>query len=264
MLRHSSIATLAGFGALMVMMSCFPDTAAMPGTEDFPRGAHSLLPEGPAAPEHAEGSAPGDTNTPAWQIGSGMVTGEGPAQPIGFPHFRHVTELGMQCEYCHSNARKAIHGGVPDSKVCAGCHWQVKKDLGEIKKITSFGEGCDYTGIGTLNDKCQPIPWKKVHDLPDFVHFNHSRHVQGGVQCTECHGQIGLQGKPTTWFEVGENGERVEKTGVPADKVMIRETTMQMGWCLDCHGTHPSIDKNYGDKADLRRAELKDCWTCHK
>lgn len=253
MRRRHSLSLSAALLALGLSSGC-PDLASFPGTEDFPRAAHALLPEFPL---------PGDTQAEPWHVSSGATTGIGPDQPIAFPHFRHVTELGMQCEYCHSSARKSIHGGVPDTKVCAGCHWQVKKELPEIAKITSFGEGCAYAGVGTLNDKCEPIPWKKVHDTPDFVHFNHSRHVQGGVECTECHGQIGLQGQATTWSVV-EDGKQVDKTGIQPGHVMVRETTMQMGWCLDCHATHPSIDKNYGDKAQLRRAELKDCWTCHK
>lgn len=252
----SHLMMTSGFGAMVLLTAGCLDTASFPGDDAHPRATHSLLPEAPS---------PFDTNATPWHYGAGEVTGVGPSQPIQFTHHRHVTVLGMQCEYCHSSARKSIHGGVPETKVCAGCHWQVKKDNSpHIAAITSFGEGCAYEGVGMVNDKCDPIPWKKVHDVQDFVHFNHSRHVQGGVQCTECHGQVGLQGEFKTWTEQNEQGEMVEVTGIPDGHVMVRETTMQMGWCLDCHASHPSIDKNYGDKANLRRAELKDCWTCHK
>lgn len=220
---------------------------------EFPREANSLFPEAPS---------PFSETAEPWHLGAGAVTGVGPEQPVEFPHYTHVTTLDMQCEYCHQSARKSIHGGVPSTKVCAGCHWQVKKDSEKIQTLMSFGEGCNFVAPGMPTDDCEPVPWKKVHDLPDFVHFSHKRHVQGGVQCTECHGQVGLQGQTTTWTETSEDGEKVEVTGVK--HVMVRETTMQMGWCLDCHASHPSIDKNYGEKADLRRAELKDCWTCHK
>ena len=71
-----------------------------------------------------------------------------------------------------------------------------------------------------------------------------------------------LQGKKEPVTVTDENGRLVEEMQVK--NVMVRETTMQMGWCLNCHASHPSINDNYGDKADLRRAELKDCWTCHK
>jgi hypothetical protein len=87
----------------------------------------------------------------------------------------------------------------------------------------------------------EPIPWQKVHDLPDFVHFSHKRHVRGGVRCQECHGEV-----------------QDEMT------VAYRVNTLQMGWCLDCHKDHPTVDENYGASAELRRAELKDCLTCHK
>jgi hypothetical protein len=146
------------------------------------------------------------------------------------------------------------------------CHTYVMTDRPEIQKLKAYW------------DAGKPVPWQKVHDLPDFVQFNHARHVRGGVDCTECHGQVSLQGQTTTWTEVVKeadaNGHETEKvvskTGVRYP--MVRETTMQMGWCLDCHASHPAVDKNYCgegaepgcDLANRRRAELKDCWTCHK
>lgn len=217
-----------------------PDVASYTGTAEFPRRTHSLLPESMLIGADEE----------PWHVGSGAVTGVGPEQPIAFSHDRHVTQNGMQCEYCHSVARKSIHAGVPETAVCMNCHQFVLKDSPEIKKVKAYW------------DAGEPIPWKKVHDAPDFVFFAHERHVRGGVECTECHGQVGLQGQVSTWVETDEHGVQVEKTGVRYP--MVRETTMQMGWCLDCHETHPKIDENYGEKATLRRAELKDCWTCHK
>ena len=96
--------------------------------------------------------------------------------------------------------------------------------------------------------KGEEVPWIKVHDLPDFVYFSHKRHVKSGVACQECHGEI--QADHTVARRVGE---------------------LTMGWCLNCHESHPSIDENYcgEDKkgcaeAELRRTEIKDCWNCHK
>jgi hypothetical protein len=150
-------------------------------------------------------------------------------QPIVFPHDRHVQTLGMECQYCHSGARKGVHAGVPPTQLCMGCHNLVPTEgRPELDKLK------DYYA------KEEPIPWVKVHDLPDFVYFNHKRHVTGGVQCQECHGQVQEMG------------------------VAERVATLEMGWCLDCHAQHDSIDENYGTKAELRRAELKDCYTCHK
>jgi len=159
--------------------------------------------------------------------------GEPPAaaieQPIAFPHDRHVKVLGMDCQYCHSNARKGIHAGVPAESVCMGCHMLVDStDRPELVKLK------DYWAKG------EAIPWKKVHDLPDYVYFSHKRHAVAGLACQECHGEV---------------------QDMTVDK---RVASLKMGWCLDCHAQHPSIDQNYGTKAELRRAELKDCWTCHK
>ncbi|MFZ5478752.1 MAG: cytochrome c3 family protein [Myxococcota bacterium] len=164
-----------------------------------------------------------------------VAVGEPPAdplpQPIAFPHDRHTKVLGMDCQYCHSGARKGIHAGIPATQVCMGCHGLVSTEgRPELDKLKEYYK--DGTG--------EPIPWVKVHDLPDFVYFSHKRHVLGGVQCNECHGEV-------TEMTVAE-----------------RVSSLKMGWCLDCHAQHEKIDENYGDKAELRRAELKDCWTCHK
>ncbi len=179
------------------------------------------------------------------QIATGVVTGESLEQPIQYSHYTHAYVLEMQCEYCHSAARRSIHAGVPPTQTCMGCHKYVKTDRPEIQKLKAFWESGE------------PTPWNKVHDLPDYVYFTHKRHVRAGVDCTECHGQMQLQGMPEAIPGATDGSTTIAK-------VNVRETTLQMGWCLECHGSHPSIDTNYGDKADLRRAELKDCWTCHK
>ena len=159
----------------------------------------------------------------------GQPQAEAKPQPITFPHGRHVTTLGMDCNYCHSNARKGVHAGVPATSVCMGCHALIDTtDRPELVKLKDYW------------DKGEVIPWEKVHDLPDYVYFSHKRHAIAGLDCQECHGQV------------------QDMT------VNQRVSSLKMGWCLDCHAQHPSIDENYGTKAELRRAELKDCWTCHK
>jgi hypothetical protein len=162
-------------------------------------------------------------------VAYGNVSDEVYDQPIAYSHKLHAGELQIQCEYCHSNARKSIHAGVPPTGTCMNCHKMVDKtDRPELVKLQ------DYF------DKGEAIPWNKVHDLPDFVHFSHKRHVLGGVECAECHGDM------------------------TQETVARRVNTLRMGWCLDCHKNHPKVDENYGAEAELRRAELKDCWTCHK
>ena len=142
----------------------------------------------------------------------------------------HAGELKIECEYCHSSARRSIHAGVPETGTCMNCHQAISTEgRPELVKLV------DYYESG------KPIPWQKVHDLPDFVHFSHKRHVKGGVACQECHGEV--QNEMT---------------------VAYRVNTLEMGWCLNCHRDHPKVDENYGAQAALRRAELKDCLTCHK
>jgi hypothetical protein len=137
--------------------------------------------------------------------------------------------MAMDCQYCHFNARKSIHAGVPPTQVCMGCHKMV--DSTDRPVLEQLQESWDANA---------PIEWVKVHDLPDFVHFDHSSHVGAGLACQECHGPMQTRG------------------------VAVQEPSLEMGWCLNCHKTHPSVDENYGVNAQLRRAELKDCWTCHK
>lgn len=227
------------------------------GDKKFPLTYHPIFPEyGPSN----------------GQIAAGKATGRALEQPIGFSHLLHAGEMQIDCQYCHSEARKSIHGGVPPLQTCMGCHQYVRTDSPEIQKIhqawcgqpkCSQDDGSvaeDAYGQLVRNAAGKPLQWNKVHDLPDYVHFNHSRHVRAGVNCTECHGQVQLQGEYKLTEIEGAPGTFYRKV----DEVMVREATLQMGWCLDCHATHPSVDKNYGEAAELRRAELKDCWTCHK
>lgn len=211
-------------GPITGLYGCAPEASAdAAAPEDtFPIGEKNLLPsELSSAPPY----------TDHMQIAVGEASPTPLAQPIAFPHDRHVKVLGMDCQYCHSGARKGLHAGIPPTELCMGCHNLVstegRPELDKLKAFYAEGKG-------------DPIPWVKVHDLPDFVYFNHKRHVTAGLDCQECHGQV---------------------QDMTVDQ---RVSSLKMGWCLDCHAQHPSIDTNYGAKAELRRAELKDCWACHK
>jgi len=190
--------------------------------ETFPLGKKNLL------PPQVSSDAPYDVPL---HVAVGEPLDAAIEQPIAFPHDRHVKVLGMDCQYCHSSARKEIHAGIPPTQLCMGCHNMVstegRPELDKLKTFYADGAG-------------EPIPWVKVHDVPDFVYFSHKRHVTAGLDCQECHG-------PVEDMQVAQ-----------------RVASLKMGWCLDCHAQHESIDENYGPKAELRRAELKDCWTCHK
>ena len=273
-----ALATLMG---MLTLQACIVEEASREGDARFPLERHDLLP----------------MYTPSTgQVAAGVVTGKSEAleQPIPFSHNIHAGMLGMNCEFCHSEARDSIHAGVPPVQMCMNCHEYVKTDNPDVLTLHSYY--CDEPPCRVQDgpfgpippEEAHPIAWNKVHDLPDYVYFSHKRHIQGGLDCTECHGQIMMQGQPITpppaedaHGAADDHGKAKAKAGdhgaaddhaAPAAhgeppatmSVMVRETSLQMGWCLDCHATHPSIDQNYGKDADLRRAELKDCWTCHK
>jgi hypothetical protein len=126
-----------------------------------------------------------------------------PDQPINFSHVTHVQKNRMECQYCHWSVAKASYAAIPEVETCIGCHKLVNgKDeaaKGEIEKLKKYHE------------QGEPIPWVKVHVMPDYLKFNHKRHVKAGVSCQECHGQV-------------PEMEKVE-----------RVSSMKMGWCISCH-----------------------------
>jgi hypothetical protein len=129
----------------------------------------------------------------------GGQQGHAPAQPIAFSHALHAGLYELDCQYCHAGAERSRHAGVPPASVCLNCHSQVKTDSPEIQKLTSF-----------VNSD-QPVPWLKVHRLPDFAFFSHASHVTAGLACQTCHGPV-------------QQMVRVQQ-----------QETMAMGWCLSCH-----------------------------
>lgn len=120
-------------------------------------------------------------------------------QPVPFSHEHHVSGLGIDCRYCHSFVEKTAHAGMPSTLTCMTCHSQVWTDAEVLQPVRdSFMSG-------------MPIQWNRVHNLPDYVYFNHSIHVKKGVGCTTCHGRI----------------DRMPFTH--------REQNLYMRWCLECH-----------------------------
>lgn len=135
-----------------------------------------------------------------------------PAQPIAFSHRAHVTQVGIDCQLCHAYARRGPVAGIPSVARCTGCHRVVLPDRPEVAKILAYEE------------RDEPIPWIRVHDLPDYVRFTHTRHVGAGLGCATCHGDVGRM----------EAAEQV--------------SPLTMGWCVSCHKqSNASID----------------CLTCH-
>ena len=135
---------------------------------------------------------------------SGYVTQEGVAreQPVPFSHQHHVGGLGIDCRYCHASVEVSATAGIPPTKTCMNCHSQIWSDSPTLEPVrASF-----------RNDTS--IEWTKVNDLPDFVYFDHSAHVNRGVGCTTCHGRVDRQ------------------------PLVAQAASLQMEWCLQCH-RHP-------------------------
>ena len=122
-----------------------------------------------------------------------------PTQPIKFPHYIHVGKLGLACTYCHQYVEQSPNAGIPSVQLCMDCHKNAVTDRQEIQKLTQYWE------------KGKPIPWIKVHHLPDYVYFTHKRHIKAGIECSQCHGPIQTYAG------------------------MRRVHSLKMGWCVTCH-----------------------------
>jgi hypothetical protein len=150
-----------------------------------------------------------------------------PAQPIAFSHKHHVGDDGIDCRYCHWSVEKSSFAGIPSAQVCLTCHSQLYSDAAMLEPLRESAR----TG--------RPIRWVRVHDLPDFVFFDHSIHIAKGVACMQCHGAV----------------DRMPLTR--------RVATLEMQWCLGCH-RHP-VRKGEGSQTALQsERRLTDCSTCHR
>ena len=125
--------------------------------------------------------------------------GQRPDQPIPFSHKHHVEGLGLQCQYCHTSVEKSSYAGIPPTKTCMNCHSQIWTNAELLEPVRESWR----TGAS--------IQWIRVHDLPDYVYFNHEIHVNKGIGCASCHGRVDEM------------------------PLMYQENTLQMEWCLNCH-----------------------------
>ncbi|PIA81896.1 cytochrome C [Gaetbulibacter sp. 4G1] len=196
----------------------------------------------------------------------GIDQGYQPVQEIHFSHKIHAGDNKVDCKYCHSSARTSKTSGIPSLNVCMNCHKSIyeyngettpeySKEFydGEIKKLYAAAGWDDaeqkYTGDS------QPVKWTRIHNLPDFVYFNHSQHVTvAGVECQTCHGPV----------------EEME--------IMYQHAPLTMGWCIECHRTtnvnvkdnayytkiHEELSKKYGvDKLTVAQMGGLECGKCH-
>ena len=180
---------------------------------------------------------------------SSYATNQGIArtQPIPFSHTHHVGSMGIDCRYCHSTVETSAYANIPPTKTCMNCHSQIWVNSPTLEPVRA----------SYRTD--QSIPWVKVHDLPDFVYFNHSIHVKKGVGCETCHGRVDQMA------------------------LMSQKNNLEMRWCLDCH-RHPEqyvrprkfvTTMGYvpeGDQEEIGKKlvqeyhiqKLETCYTCHR
>ncbi len=163
----------------------------------FPRWANYLL------PVLVVGLIGGALYVPVLaDLGASPVTlyeGYAPKQPVPFSHALHAGQLGIDCRYCHIGVDKGPNSTLPATQICMNCHSSIKTTSEKLNPVFESWK----TG--------RPVPWVRVHDLPDYVYYNHSAHVNRGVSCVECHGRIDQM------------------------DVVQQAKPLSMGWCLECH-----------------------------
>lgn len=172
------------------------------------------------------------------------------AQPVAFSHEHHVRGLGLDCRYCHTSVETSSFAGLPPTHTCMTCHSQIWSTSPMLEPVRA----------SLAND--EPLRWNRVHDLPDYVYFDHSIHVSKGVGCASCHGRVDLM--PMMW----------------------KDQPMTMSWCLECHrnperhlrprdevfnmtwtppnGDQLAIGRELVEKNHVPHDRLTNCSTCHR
>ena len=168
-------------------------------------------------------------------------------QPVPFSHKHHVTDDGIDCRYCHTSVETSHFAGLPATEICMSCHSQIWSNAALLEPVRASWR----TG--------ESLQWTRVHDLPEYVYFNHSIHIAKGVGCATCHG-------------------RVDKM-----PLMFKANTLNMNWCLECHRQPEKFLRpkeevfNMAYEAPSNQLELgrelvkkyhvqslTDCYTCHR
>lgn len=186
----------------------------------------------------------------AYALNAGSFTtdvGIAPDQPVPFSHKHHVFDDGIDCRYCHTSVETSGFAGLPATDTCMGCHAQIWTNAEMLEPVRlSLESG-------------KSLVWTRVHDLPDFVFFNHSIHINKGIGCATCHGRVDQM------------------------PLMFKVNTLYMEWCLDCHRApekfvrprekvfdmayQPPADQHeLGQRliAEYKIEKLTDCQTCHR
>jgi predicted CXXCH cytochrome family protein len=147
-----------------------------------------------------------------------------PEQPILFSHKLHAGQMKIDCQYCHTGVTKERHSLVPSANICMNCHTQARKDRPEIIKLTQYYEDN------------KPIPWKRIHKVPEYAYFNHSVHVNRGIDCESCHGNVRQM------------------------DVIKQVKPFTMTACLECH-RNPEVKLPYLQKVNKGP---ENCFACHR
>ncbi|MCF8240800.1 MAG: cytochrome c family protein [Melioribacteraceae bacterium] len=150
--------------------------------------------------------------------------GYAPIQPINYSHKLHAGDMGIDCEYCHTGVSEGRYALVPSVNICMNCHTISRKDRPEIIKLTKYYESGE------------PVPWKRIHKVPEYAYFNHSVHVNTGIQCETCHGNISKM------------------------EVVSQVRSFTMTACLDCH-RDPEKQLPYLKKVNKGP---ENCAACHR
>lgn len=182
-------------------------------------------------------------NTTPWT----HATGVAPEQPAPFSHLRHVSQVGLDCRYCHTSVETGAFAGIPATDTCFTCHSQIWPNSPLVAAVRD----------SQATNK--PIRWNRVNKVPDYVYFDHSIHVTKGVSCFTCHG--------------------------PVDKMALtyKETAFEMKWCLTCHRAperfvrpqnkiyDPSYQPPGGEEGKklvkdygIAKEQLANCSMCHR
>lgn len=211
----------------------------------------------------------------------GVDKGYQPEQPIYFSHKIHAGEQGIDCQMCHTSAKYGKVSGIPTTNVCMNCHYQIQEYKGEYieegkskdfytKEIQKIYVSAGFNPQDlTYNEDSKPIEWTRIHNMPDFVYFNHAQHVVAGEQaikdaknveqvCFACHGRVDQM-----------------------DEVRM-EKDFTMGWCIECHRAtevdmnneynkeyyaqlHEKLKKEYGKQATITVDAIGglECGKCH-
>ena len=201
--KWAVIPGLVALGTIAVLLSAYTGATSVPDTVITDRGSWG----------YSAGSSP---------------QGRSPIQPIAFPHPTHVQTLGMNCLYCHFSANKSPDPGFPAMSTCMGCHLVV----GPNRPAANGRPARKSADIQKLQDywnKKQAIPWVRIHYVPDYVNFAHMPHINAGVTCQTCHGQV----------------QRMSR--------VYQFAPLNMGWCINCHvgNVNPQWKARY------------DCSVCH-